>query len=88
MSQSTAIISSPAPVNQEDGYILISIDYSNKWILPLQDGLQLIASLRRAKTYKEAYKEETTIQTLPPVEFKFVTQEQYDAWAIQEILTL
>lgn len=85
MSQSTEPTSSPAPAN---GWVSINIGYSDAWLLPLEDGLKFIESIKKARLFKESYNETPQISTLPPVQFKFITQEQMDAWNIQEILTL
>lgn len=90
MSQNTEGASSPAPVSfDKPGYIIVEIDYSKNWLLPLEDGLKLIEALRIAKLYKKDYNDDhPVVSTLPPVSFKFVTEEQFQAWQVQELFTV
>lgn len=88
MSQTTVPTSSPAPV-KEPGFICITLDYSTRWIMPLADGLQFVESLKNVKLFKKGYNDEVpTLSTLPPVTFEYISQEQMDAWNVQEMLTL
>lgn len=88
MNQSTEAVSLPALAN-ESGFICINLDYSSKWIMPLEDGLKFIEGLRNARLLKKGYNDEVpTISTLPPVSFEYISQEQLDAWNVQELLTV
>ncbi len=90
MNQNTEGASSPAPADfDKPGYILVEIDYSTNWLMPHEDGLKLIEALRVAKLYKKDYNQDApTISTLPPVTFKFISEEQYQAWQVQELFTV
>lgn len=90
MNQNTEGASSPAPADfDKPGYIVVEIDYSTSWLMPLEDGLKLIDALRVAKLFKKNYNDEHPIvSTLPPVCFKFVSEEQYQAWQVQELITV
>ena len=90
MSKNTEGASSPAPVDfDKPGYILVKVDYSTKWLMPLEDGVKLIESLRVAKLFKKDYNQDfPSVSTLPPVEFEFVSEEQYRAWQVQEMFTV
>ena len=90
MSQNTEGASSLAPADfNQPGYIIVEIDYSKNWLMPLEDGLKLIEALRVAKLYKKDYNDEhPVVSTLPPVSFKFVSEEQYRAWQVQELFTV
>lgn len=90
MSQNTEGASSPAPADfNQPGYIIVEIDYSKNWLMPLEDGLKLIEALRVARLYKKDYNDEhPVVSTLPPVSFKFVSEEQYRAWQVQELFTV
>ncbi|AEJ81577.1 gp058 [Erwinia phage vB_EamP-S6] len=90
MNKNTEGASSPAPADFDSpGYIIVEIDYSKNWLMPLEDGLKLIEALRVAKLYKKDYNDEhPVVSTLPPVSFKFVSEEQYRAWQVQELFTV
>lgn len=90
MTTNTETTSSPAPVDfDKPGYILVEVDYSKNWLMPLEDGLKLIEALRVAKLYKKDYNDDhPVVSTLPPVSFKFISEEQYQVWQVQELFTV
>lgn len=85
MTQNTGVASLPAHAN---GWITLDVGYNEAWIMPLEDGLKLIEALKQVRVFKEPYNDIPTISTLPPVRFKFISQEQMDAWNVQEILNV
>lgn len=87
MPQNTEKVSLPALVNKA-GFIHISLGYNTGWVMPVEDGLKLIESLQRAHAFSKPYNEVPTVSTLPPISFEFISQEQIDAWNVQEILTV
>lgn len=85
MNQNTGVASLPAHAN---GWIVMDIGYNEGWIMPVEDGLKLIEALKAVRQFKEPYNERPTISTLPPVRFKYISQEQMDVWDVQEILNV
>lgn len=68
---------------------MLKVDYSTSWLFPHADGLLLIEALKKAHLYKKDYQADfPTVSTLPPVEFQFISEEQYLAWQVQELITV
>ena len=74
----------------KENYLLVTLGYDNKVVLPYKDGIAFITSMSNAEQFNDPYNKEHNISELDKdkITMKPMSQEEYERYKIAALLNM